>query len=413
MTRRHAWGGLAIAILLGGVGCASGPGRPPASLLVGAAVEHRDGHLILHVTGDAFQRGYQHGALLRREVRGAVQHVFDYLSRETGVPLLGRWYVHWILDRAAGRMAPFVPPDVREEMRGLALGAGLPLNTVHRIHAIPDLFPTLCSSFAAFGPATANGRLIHTRNLDWNIKMGIQDRPLILVVRPAGKHPYVNLGYVGFVGVLSGMNARGISVAQVGSESVDQTIRGTPMPFLLRRILEDASTVDEAVALLTEARRTVGYNYVIADAAGRTARAVETTAHHLSVFLPDDPREHTVPYALPIPSVVVRADTAMDATIRDLQLASRGDPTRPGLEAPDGAKAYDIRYKRHGELIRQHHGRLDPALAIQIAQAVAPPSNLQSVVYAFPEFWIANATGRTPAAQTPYAHFDLRELLER
>lgn len=40
---------------------------------------------------------------------------------------------------------------------------------------------------------------------------------------------------------------KGISVAQIGAKTVDKTLRGIPMPFLLRRVLEEASDLEEAI----------------------------------------------------------------------------------------------------------------------------------------------------------------------
>jgi hypothetical protein len=45
-----------------------------------------------------------------------------------------------------------------------------------------------------------------------------------------------------------------------------------------------------------------------------------------------------------------------------------------------------------------------------IAREIAPASNIQSVIYAFPDFWVANAKNGIPAAQTEYIHFNFEEL---
>ena len=48
----------------------------------------------------------------------------------------------------------------------------------------------------------------------------------------------------------------------------------------------------------------------------------------------------------------------------------------------------------------------------RIARSVAPTSNVQSVVFAWPDLWVANAQGTTPAAQTPYHHLSATRLLQ-
>jgi hypothetical protein len=63
-------------------------------------------------------------------------------------------------------------------------------------------------------------------------------------------------------------------------------------------------------------------------------------------------------------------------------------------------------------LIQRFHGRINPEIAMAIARAIAPESNIQSVVYAYPEVWVANARERKPAAQRRYLRLDLEELLQ-
>ena len=45
-----------------------------------------------------------------------------------------------------------------------------------------------------------------------------------------------------------------------------------------------------------------------------------------------------------------------------------------------------------------------------IARAIAPSSNIQSVVFAYPQIWVANASGRRPAAGGRFLQVDLEDL---
>ena len=371
-------------------------------------VERHEALLVAYLSGTPYELGHQHGELLRDQVRASVRQVLGYFRRYLQIPWVRAWLVNWWLDDAWRQATRFISPDDTEELRGLADGAGVSLQDLYRLHAIPDR-TYACSSFAAWGSATADGRLIHVRNLDWNIQAGIQRFAVLFVVQPAGKHAFVSAGWAGFIGVLTGVNDAQLSVGQIGAETTDASFQGEPMTFLMRRVLEEAGTLEEAAAVVRNSTRTVGVNYVFADAKAGRAIILETTRHHLQVFEADDAREHSIPYAQPMPNAVFRADTAMDPAIRDRQLASQGDPHRPGLEPPAGS-AYEVRYLGQARGLRAHVGRLTPTIAMQIAQAVAPPSNIQSVVVAWPDLWVANADHTTPAAYTTYHHVDLSRL---
>ncbi len=376
-----------------------------------AHVEERAGLRIAYLAGSPYELGRQHGELLREEVRASVGTVLGYFRGYLKLPLLGPWAASQWLGWAWRQAKPFVPRDSLEELRGVADGSGVPLRDLYELHAIPDR-TYACSGFAAWGPMTADGRLIHTRNLDWNIHAGIQEYATVFVMQPAGKHAVIGIGWAGFIGVLSGLNDAQLSIGQIGAETADATYQGEPMVFLMRRVLEEAETLDEAIEIIRQARRTVGVNYLVADAKAKRAVAIETTRDRAQVFEANDPKEHGVPYARPMPHAVLRADPAMDPAIRARQLASHGDPRRPGLEDPVGSSAYDVRYLGQVAGLEAHRGRLDPARARAIMRAVAPGSNVQSVIFAWPELFVANAQGTERAADTTYHRLDVRQLFE-
>jgi len=365
---------------------------------------------VVHLSGTPYELGRQHGEALREEVRAATSQVLGYFRRYLKIPWVRSWAVNWWLETAWRQATPYLSPDYLEELRGLADGSGVPLRELYRFHAVPDRTYS-CANFAAWGRVTAGGRLVHLRNLDWNIDAGIQRYATVFVVHPDGKHAFVNVGWAGFIGVLTGVNDQQISVGQVGAETVDATFRGEPMAFLMRRILEETESLDDAATLIREARRTVGVNYLVADAKARRALAFETTWHRVRAFEANDAAERGVSYARPMEDAVFRADTAMDPEIRDRQIASGGDPNRPGLENPAGSSAYDVRYLDQAAGLAAHVGRVDGLIAQEIARSIAPSSNVQSVVFAWPDLWVANAQGTTPAAQTTYHHLDVATLL--
>lgn len=372
-----------------------------------------EGLPIVVLRGSPYELGYQHGVLLREEVRAAVRDTLRFARHYLRVPLLGSWTADLILDAVFRLERRWIPEDYLIELQGLADGAEVPLRDLQRVHAIPDLTSSGCSSFVARGAATADGRLYHSRNLDWNIEAGIQRHAVLFVVHPDddAQRSFVSVGYAGFIGVLTGINTRGISVAQIGAKTADRTLRGLPMPFLLRLVLERADTLDTAADIVRSATRTVGYNYVIADAPRQDAVALETTRTYCAVFPMNDPREAEARYAITMPETLFRADTALDPTVRERQWASKGNPRKPGLEPPGGS-AYDVRYRGQGERLRAAWGQLDVDGALAIMRAVAPPSNVQSVLFAWPNLWVANAHELAPAATQPYHHFNVHELLE-
>lgn len=365
---------------------------------------------VVYLSGSAYEMGYQHGSLFQKEVRASVANMMEFVDRHGKVPWAGRWIARGMLDRAWRQMKPHVPPRYLEELRGLSDASGIPLKTFERLHVLPELTATTCASFTAFGQATQGGRLIQVRNLDWSIQSDVQKYTAVFVHRPREGHPFVSVGWFGFIGVISGINEGGISVAEIGAKTVDSSLNGIPMPFLLRRILEEGNDLKEVVQKVQTAPRTVGYNYLFADAKLKQAVALETTHRHCAVFWGKE--SVAGPEHLVVPDALLRSDLAFDPEVRNLQLACGGDPKQAGLESPRGSSAYEVRYRRPGELLLRYYGKIDPEIAMAIAREIAPASNIQSIIYAYPQMWVASALGRQPAASGNYRTLDLKALFE-
>jgi len=373
-----------------------------------ALVEEIDGTKVVHLSGTPYELGYAHGSLFKTEVQGAfrgLQGALDQLRAEMGVPRVAMTY---FLDLLYKRTSPYIPERYKRELEGLADGAGVDLRMLRWAHVMSVMTERDCSSFAVFGPATADGNLYHGRNFDWAMGLGLQDRTALFIYYPEGHIPFASPGYIGSIGCLSGMNMERISISQIGAVSTDKRSDGIPLMFLLRRILEESHNLDDAEAVIEGARRTVGYNYVIADGKAKQARAFETSANHCAVFTDDDPKEDQAEYAIRVKGAVFRADGAIDETVRRYQTCAKGYPNMPY-----GSNSYDHRYKGMATRIQQNYGKIDEAIALDILRAVAMRGvNLHSVLCAASdlEMWVAHAQGKEDAWKQRYVHYDLKQL---
>ena len=162
-----------------------------------------------------------------------------------------------------------MPKRFYEELQGVADGAGLDVQDAIAANFIPELFH--CSGFALSGTATKDGTLYHGRVLDYGCDWKLQEHAVLTVSEPDGKIPFVNVTYAGFVGSVTGMNAKQVSIGEMGGKGLGHW-DGVPMAFLVRMVLEGAGTLDEAVAVFRDNPRTCEYYYVIAD--GKTGKGV-------------------------------------------------------------------------------------------------------------------------------------------
>ncbi|MHC4404216.1 MAG: C45 family autoproteolytic acyltransferase/hydrolase [Planctomycetota bacterium] len=327
----------------------------------------------LMVSGSPEQMGTAHGTLLRSQARKLTERVLYLVgagdSIESGTWFFGR------MAEIHQRTLPHVPKRFLAECDALAAAAGVSRRDGRYANLFPERFH--CSGVAVRGKATVGGRVLHARVLDYMREVHLQDAAVVVVFMPEARHAWMSLGYAGFIGTVTAMNEKGLAIGEMGGAGLGDW-DGMPMSFLLRDVMERASTVDEGLEILRSTRRTCEYYYVLSDKS-RNVAAVHADARQITVLGPG--QQHS---SLPL----VPEDTVL-------------------ISGPDRAEALSGR-------IQQHYGRIDLVTMIEIIKRpVAMTSNLHNAIFA-PEtldMWFADAGRHTAACDEPYAHCNLAELI--
>jgi hypothetical protein len=313
------------------------------------------------------------------------------------------------------RLEPHIPQAYLDEMRGLAEGAGAPLDEVHAMHATPEVFH--CSGAAVFGKATSDGKLYHARSLDYSLNIGkkrkIQANSLIIVYKPDQGNAHVILSWSGFVGCVSGMNEKGISIGEMGCGSKDETFDGIPMPFMLRETLRRANTLDEALAYVRDVKRTCGYNFIFADGKIPDAAAVEVNRSLFRALRWNDAEGNVAPHER-IKCAIRRTNHFLSPALAATQRADY-DPQKSDY------RGSWLRYKRISDFLVAHLGGLNDLKMIELLRTYPRGSScLHQAVFCPTDlvFWASMAEDPAqsphPGAQNqPFYRYDLRAILDR
>ncbi len=342
-------------------------------------LEEVGGHKVLHVAGTPYEMGFQHGVLLKDNVHSMVRYLLDVKSKDMTMEWNGVKFLtpQRVIAGIQATQKKFIPEWYSEELRGLADGSGVPLADVAACNFIPELFH--CSGFALSGAATANGEVYHGRVLDYGIDWKLQEHPVLMVAKPDGKIPFLNVTYAGFIGSVTGMNAEKVSLGEMGGRGLGKW-KGVPMAVLMRWALQEAKTLEEAIAVFRDNPRTCEYYYVIAD--GKTGKAVgmEAGADKFTTIAMGESHQ-LLPHA-----------------IKDAVVLSAGD-----------------RYELLAKRVQESLGKIDAGKAIRLMdRPVAMGSNLHNVLFesSTSRFWVAHAgKDGSPAATQPYRGFVFSELL--
>ena len=365
-----------VVSLLGLLVCAGGMAAAAGyRTTVGAGVDEIP---LVVVAGTPYEMGYALGHLMKQEVRGQLERFLSATQRaEKGL------YSDARLDAAWAATAPYTHPRFVEELRGLADGAGVPFDTVRREHMIPVVSDYACSGAALWGKATRRDVLYQFRNLDYTMGMGLQNFPCVVIYLPSEGVPHVNVTFAAFVGCNTGMNAEGIALTEMGdSPGRDRPfdLNGVPFTVLFRDLLYDARGLDDAVQMVTQAKRIKKYHYIIGD--GKHQRAVKMLAHapNLVIWRDNDPKDEVAPNILE--NVVYNCE---------------------GRDPIGWAH------------MKRYYGRYTADAVIQFSKAVGSQGgNLLNVVYDATnlELWVAYAHRLECAYRRPYVHIKMRTYLD-
>jgi predicted choloylglycine hydrolase len=140
-----------------------------------------------------------------------------------------------------------------------------------------DLMPMIaCSTIALPAEASPDRVARMGRNLDFPT-LGIADkRSVLLIYHPTDRFAFAAVSWPGMIGVFSGMNEHGLTLANMEVTRAPRVPAAMPYSMLYRTILEECRDVEEAIALLQKTPIQTANNLMLMDAAGNRA-VVELT----------------------------------------------------------------------------------------------------------------------------------------
>lgn len=375
--------------------------------------------LVLYLKGTPYERGFQHGVLLKEQIQ---RNIATYIDQpKSDIPDRVESFAQNI-----SLLMSFVPQHFKEEMQGLADGSGVPLKKIITLNLFPEMFH--CSGITVYGGASKNGVLYHARVLDYSVGKNLQTTAVLQIVKPSDGHCFLNVSYAGFIGSITGMNEEKIALGEIGGLGYGQW-SGVPMAFLLRDVLQFTASIDEIKDYLQKTPRTCEYYYVFSD--GKTDESVGVYATHtqLQFFKPGQPYALIAPAGLPEnygtngdndKFVLNRCSleyspyqTLLFENDERLAMLYRVQPSDclllTGFSHPE-------RYPVLAERVLKDYGNIDEKSLMNIIQRpVSRPSNLHNAIFcpSALKVWIAHAgPNDEPACDQEYVEWDFSKLLD-
>jgi len=207
----------------------------------------------------------------------------------------------------ARQMEPNLPQWLRDEMRGFSETSELSYDEMLVGQCFLDIHKVAaCSTIAVHDKLTDTGEMLIGRNLDFPSLSIAHEANIVVVYEPSGiggrgsglgKAPdpipdsrfpktgaYAGVTWPGFLGILTGLNTRGLALSMmlVYGHQRREHLDGLPFPILFRRLLMECASVRQADSLLQTRPHCTATNLILADA-NRTAARFQLPPHDMVV----------------------------------------------------------------------------------------------------------------------------------
>lgn len=242
---------------------------------------------VLDLSGTPTQIGAAHGESQREGIRALADQMLDWIIQAAALSLTedslwSKWAPQLVVNQREA-------PDLVEEMRGIARGAGVPFERIFLINSMLELvsFRYLpmaqnfgCSTFAVAAEAGTGKTLI---GQTYDMPEYLQNFLTVLRLRPNQGPRQLVFTFAGLVGA-AGINEAGIGVNINYLSPFDVGV-GRLHSVLVRQILAGKQLADALTPPVCPPRA-CGAHYLIADRDG-TLVSIETTGKRHWTFYPD------------------------------------------------------------------------------------------------------------------------------
>jgi hypothetical protein len=357
------------------------------------------GWIYLHIEGKPYERGYQHGHLMAREIPEYIARCADDLGGEAN------WWQYrtW----ADAMFLRGFDKEILEEMRGIADGASdagarwqkrridlidvvVANVTVEmgELQAAVRMTPTglegisfekpgyaagtkkdsvtdHCSAFAATGPATKDGKMI-IGHVTWWPQTLAEQTNVMLDIQPERGHRMLMQAYPGAIesGTDWYQNDAGVVLTETTIRQTPFNPQGTPVAFRARMAIQYGGNVDEVVQQLGTRNNGLYTNeWLIGDAKNNEIAMYELGTNHTKLW-----RSSKNEWFGDTPGFYWGNNNAKDLTVK---LEYQPDPKGAPEYIPFVPSIRDLAWQ---SLYAKYHGRIDEQfgfLAFRSAPLVA------------------------------------------
>jgi isopenicillin-N N-acyltransferase like protein len=253
----------------------------------------------LYLEGQPFDRGVVNGKLSRELIQLQEDYFNDQISKMIPSKFY-RYFLKYVIGWFNRDLDKYVSEEDKEEIYGISLSASdkyayigsnyqriLNYHAAHDIgHALQNFALVGCTSFGTWGSRSADSTMIIGRNFDFFVGDHFSENKIVSFEDPADGYKFMSITWGGFIGVVSGMNEKGLTVTINAAKSDIPSASATPVSLVAREILQYAENIQEAMSIAKKRKMFVSESFLIGSAEDNKAVIVEKTPDSIGLYDP-------------------------------------------------------------------------------------------------------------------------------
>jgi isopenicillin-N N-acyltransferase like protein len=259
----------------------------------------RSGLFELYVEGQPFERGVANGKLTTELIQLQEDYFNDQINRMVPSNFY-RHFLKYVVGWFNRDLDKHVTEEDKQEIYGISLSASrkydyignnyqriLNYHAAHDIgHALQNLALVGCTSFGTWGSRSEDGNMIIGRNFDFYVGDHFSENKIVSFENPSDGFKFMYVTWGGFIGVVSGMNEKGLTVTINAAKSDIPTGSATPVSLVAREILQYADNISEALTIAKKRKMFVSESFLIGSAEDGKAVIIEKTPDSIGMYDP-------------------------------------------------------------------------------------------------------------------------------
>jgi len=155
-------------------------------------------------------------------------------------------------------------------------------------HALQGMHIVGCTSFSAWGKKTLDDNLIVGRNFDFYVGDDFARDKIVAFINPTEGFKFMMVTWGGMVGVVSGMNEKGLTVTLNAAKSEVPMSSATPISIVAREILQYAKNINEAYNIASKRKTFVSESIMIGSLEDNKTFIIEKTPSETALYYTND-----------------------------------------------------------------------------------------------------------------------------